>query len=145
MAGISSIKIGARPGVSRARPPGPRRRPEQALQIAAVDWMRRFLPPPPDGPVWSACNPVPAKTKIVAKLSKAMGMRAGWPDVIGCVRGQLFGIEFKADAGGQSVVQRQVMVDIRLAGGVYYVVRSLEELMDVFGAMGVKTRTMRVV
>lgn len=109
-----------------------------------VEWMRQFLPPPPAGPAWSAVNPVPAKTKVVAQVSKAMGMRAGWPDIVGCVNGQFFGIELKVGAGSQSSVQRAVMNEIKEAGGVYHVVRSLDEVIDVFRALGVKVPTMVV-
>jgi hypothetical protein len=59
----------------------PINRPEQALQRACVGLLERFYDPLPDV-FWTAINPVPAKSKAVAGISKAMGLRPGVTDFI---------------------------------------------------------------
>jgi hypothetical protein len=59
----------------------PINRPEQALQRACVGLLERFYEPMPDV-FWTAINPVPAKSRAVAGISKAMGLRPGVPDFI---------------------------------------------------------------
>lgn len=59
----------------------PIRRPEQMLQRACVQLLEAFYEPMPDV-FWTAINPIPAKSKAAAGISKAMGMRKGVPDFL---------------------------------------------------------------
>lgn len=116
------------------RPPrAPRRvqqKPEQALQRACVQILTRHVPKPPEGPVWTAVNPVPAKSKAVAGVSKAMGLRAGWPDMLLVFNGRPILPEFKAGKGRLSDSQRELLPQIEQAGGAVYEIRSVDEFID---------------
>ena len=125
--------------------------PEQALQVSVVEWMEACLPPPPEGPWWTAVNPVPAKSKAVAGLSKAMGLRAGVPDIVGSWRvgwhrrkrsalPQPFAIELKAPTGSVSRTQAEVINQMELAGFIVGVCRSVEDVQQFFDIYGVPMR-----
>lgn len=112
-------------------------RPEQALQISVVQYLRVALP---SDVFWTAINPVPGKTRAAAGLSKAMGMRAGAPDLIFLDRGRFFGIELKAGKGTVSDNQLECAEDIRSAGGYIHLCRSLPEVQGVLMAHGIKLK-----
>jgi len=98
--------------------PRPRHHPaaEESLQRAVADWLAWCVPAPPDGPWWTAVNPVPAKSRAAAGSSKAMGLRPGAPDFVLCWRGRLVGIELKVDGGRLSPAQLETHDVIVLAG-----------------------------
>ncbi len=52
----------------------------------------------------------------------------GSPDIIVCHRGDLIGIEAKVGKNIQSEAQKQWQYELEEAGGLYLIVRSLEEL-----------------
>lgn len=117
------------------------RTPEQQLQIAVTDWLRRCVPAPPEGPAWTAVNPVPAKSRAAAGLAKAMGLRAGWPDLQFLWRGRLVTIELKpATSGSLSAGQRGLHPEITLAGGLVTVCRTPEAVADFLADLGVPMR-----
>ncbi len=72
---------------------------EQALQRAVADYLALCVLAPPAGPWWTAVNPIPAKSRAAAGISKAMGLKAGTPDLVLCWKGRLVGIELKAGRG----------------------------------------------
>ncbi len=78
-------------------PPCPLPAAEEILERAIAGYLERCIPAPPSGPWWTAVNLVPAKSRAAVGISKAMGLKAGRPDVIMCWRGRLFGIELKAE------------------------------------------------
>lgn len=114
-----------------------RRGPEEDIQRICVEFLRRFVPPPPDGPAWTACNPVPAKSKAAAGKSKAMGMKPGVHDLILCWEGQFIGIEIKAPKGTVSPVQKAWHAELEAAGGHSYVIRDVAELSYLLREWGV--------
>lgn len=128
------------PRRSRAR----MRSPEQGLQRVCVNVLASFCPPPPEGPAWTAVNPIPAKSKAAAGLSKAMGMRAGWPDLQLIFRGRAITIEMKAEDGRLSDAQKERKVEIEAAGGLWFEVRSLKEFVGVLDALGVPCKVNRM-
>lgn len=106
-----------------------RRVPEDAVQCAIVEWLAT-LPPPPLGPYWTAVNPVPAKSKAAAGRSKRLGLRAGAPDIFILWHGRFGGAECKRPKGGRmGKGQPEAHTEIRAAGGVVAVVRSLSEFV----------------
>ena len=113
------------------------KRPEQTLQIAVAHYLSLALP---DDVWWTSINPIPGKTKAAAGLSKAMGMRAGAPDLIFLDRGRFFGIELKAGKGSVSDNQLECAEDIRNAGGYIHLCRSLPEVQGVLMAHGIKLK-----
>lgn len=54
--------------------------------------------------------------------------KPGDPDLIACVGGRFVGIEAKTSDGRQSPVQKARQRQIEDAGGVYLIVRSLDDL-----------------
>lgn len=105
--------------------------PEEDLQRACVQILEQFVPPPPKGPAWTAVNPISAKSKAAAGVSKAMGLRAGWVDIDMLFKGRYIGLELKAPKGRLSVSQLDVHQQIKKAGGVVHVIRSYADLLRV--------------
>lgn len=125
-------------------------RPEDALQRGMVEWLNLCVPPPPEGPYWTAVNPLPNKGKAQAGMSKAMGLRAGCPDFVFCIngwlptgagdRGRLIGIEVKPPGKTLSPVQRDAHTAITLSGGIVTTVHSIDELEGFLRGLGVPLR-----
>lgn len=113
------------------------KRPEQALQRACVEFLRQCAP---DGLAWSAINPVPAKSKAVAGISKAMGMQAGIPDLLLIWKGRAIFAEFKVDGGRLSPAQRDCHAGLMLAGALVVTIRSLDEFIDFLNVAGIPIR-----
>ncbi len=90
---------------------------EQSLQRTVADYLALCVPAPPSGPWWTAVNPIPAKSRSAAGISKGMGLRAGTPDIVLCWKGRLVGIELKAGRGRMSPAQLEAHDAITLAGG----------------------------
>lgn len=123
----------------------PINRPEQALQRACVGLLERFYEPMPDV-FWTAINPVPAKSKAVAGISKAMGLKPGVPDFIflrvsaiplvwpeGPVQ-RLHAMMLELKAKGGKLSRNQL--DIRekaLAMGIHF--QTVDNLEDFVGAL----------
>lgn len=112
-------------------------RPEQALQKAMAEWLDYALP---NDVYWTAVNPVPAKSKAVAGLSKAMGLKPGAPDLVFCIKGRFVGVEVKAGKGTPSKVQDKAHEAITLSGGMVHTVRSIDELAGFLEGLGVGLR-----
>jgi hypothetical protein len=108
--------------------------PEQALQRAIVQWMTLCLPPQV---FWTAINPVPAKSKAAAGISKALGMRAGVPDILVIYQGKAVLFELKAAKGYQSDTQRDVANQLNLAGSAVRVARSIEDVVAGLNEFGI--------
>jgi hypothetical protein len=105
-----------------------RKEVEQSLQRQCARFLA-FLPAPPDGPYWTAINPVPAKSKAVAGISKAMGLRAGVPDFLFVFRGKVYFIELKRPKGTVSKDQKEHFENINLAGGYTAVIRDFDHFI----------------
>ena len=118
-------------------------RAEESLQRTVADYLGRCIPPPPDGPWWTAVNPIPAKSRAAAGVSKAMGLQAGTPDLVMCWRGRFVGVELKADRGRLSPSQCQTHEAITLASGVVTTCRTLEEFAEFLAALGVPDHASR--
>ncbi len=123
-------------------PPHPHSDNEQSLQRTVADYLALCVPAPPSGPWWTAVNPIPAKSRAVAGISKAMGLRAGTPDIVMCWRGRLVGIELKAGRGRVSLAQIETHDAITLAGGVVTTCRTLHEVAAFLATPGAPSRVM---
>ena len=113
---------------------------EQSLQRAVADYLAWCVPAPPDGPWWTAVNPIPAKSRAAAGISKAMGLKAGTPDIVMCWKGGFVGIELKAGRGRLSDPQIETHEAITLAGGVVTTCRSLDDVAAFLATLGVPCR-----
>lgn len=120
----------------------PINRPEQALQRACVGLLERFYEPMPDV-FWTAINPVPAKSKAVAGISKAMGLKPGVPDMVfilklhsvmpgfpGVHHSKVMFVEFKADGGKLSDNQHKAIDAIKHTNACVHVVTSVEQFVQ---------------
>lgn len=115
--------------------PHARRYREDGLQVACRRWfdyqyphLRLLLHHSPNEGL------LPRTARDGAKR-KDMGVRAGFPDFILCVRNRFYGflcIELKSSTGRQTVSQREFQNAVTsLGGGLYTVVRSLDEFRAV--------------
>lgn len=59
------------------------------------------------------------------------GLGSGTPDLVCCVRGHWCGLEVKGDGGHPEPSQLDMQRQIRMAGGLYEFVWSVEEARDV--------------
>ena len=94
---------------------------EESLQRTVADYLALCVPPPPSGPWWTAVNPIPAKSRAAAGISRAMGLKAG---------------------RGMSPAQREAHDAITLAGGVVTTCRSLDDVAAFLATLGVPSRAM---
>lgn len=129
--------VGLEPETPTAKPESRRKSPEADLQVACVEYLVRHVPPAPAGPWWSSINPIPAKSKAAAGRSKAMGMRAGVPDMLFLWRGQTLAIELKAKAGRLRPEQVQHAAEIEANGGRCFTARTLEEFAAILRDAGI--------
>ena len=113
---------------------------EESLQHTVADYLARCVPAPPAGPWWTAVNPILAKSRAAAGISKAMGLKARTPDIVMCWKGRMVGIELKAGRGGVSPAQRETHDAITLAGGVVTTCRSLDDVAAFLATLGVPSR-----
>lgn len=59
--------------------------------------------------------------------------RKGVPDILLVYKGKLIGIEIKSATGRLSDSQRAFGEELLLAGGIYFVARSIEDVQNVLG------------
>ena len=83
---------------------------------------------------------MPAKSRAAAGVSKAMGLRAGTPELVLCWKGRMIGIELKAGRGRSSPAQDETREAITLAGGVVTTCRSLDDVAAFLVTLGVPCR-----
>ncbi len=57
--------------------------------------------------------------------------KAGAPDILVCVNGKFVGFEVKTDIGKQSELQSQAESKIKRAGGLYFIVRSVNQAITI--------------
>lgn len=120
-----------------------KRRPEQALQIAVASFLRHALKPPT---IWTAF-PAGGGGRVRGAFLKAMGLQAGWPDLIimspaiaypaNRTIPMVVGIELKAGNGRQSAAQKALQKAWEEASGHYYVARSVDEVEGFLRGLGI--------
>jgi hypothetical protein len=111
-----------------------RKRPEQQLQIAVATFLRHALRPPV---LWSAF-PAGGGGAIRGSILKAMGLQAGWPDVLVIAPGPIIvGIELKVGKGRQSPQQISIENGFLQCNAMYYVARSVDEVEGFLRGVGV--------
>jgi hypothetical protein len=57
----------------------------------------------------------------------------GIPDIIGCFKGRMIGIEIKSQKGVVSEYQKAFIDNINRAGGLAFVARSLDDVIETLG------------
>jgi len=66
------------------------------------------------------------------KIHGSAMQRAGLPDIMGCHRGQFFGLEVKRPGQDATDLQLEVLREISASGGISAVVRSVDEVRELF-------------
>ena len=113
------------------------KRPEEQIQRAVVSHLKaRSMP----GVFFFHPANGGRRTKAEAGIFKALGVRAGVPDLIVVYRAQIFGLELKADSGRLTPIQRQALNDMEVAGARTAVARSLDEALVTLECWGVLRR-----
>ena len=120
---------------------------EFVIHAALVEHLRSFRRPgvvffhPPSGE--ERTKRVHPKTGKVfcpggTRLQR-MGMRKGVPDLVLLYSGRIMGLEIKRPDGALSREQKEFRIEWERAGGIYAVVRSVEEGKALLAAWGVVT------
>ena len=111
----------------------PRSAPEQTLQRAVAAYLDAALP---SDAVWTAINPVPAKSRAAAGISKAMGLKAGFLDLLILWRTNAYLIELKAKGGRVSPDQVVMIRRLSDAGAHCAVCHEMDDVIDHLNAWG---------
>lgn len=99
---------------------------ELEIHRAVVKQLRALANP--DAIYWHTPNDARRSYKNASRL-KSMGMRAGVSDIIAVHRGEIFGLELKADNGKPTESQLEFLDDLRRAGGHGVVAEGLDEAL----------------
>jgi hypothetical protein len=100
---------------------------EDDLHIAVVRYLSLALP---DDAFWFHVPNGGKRGKAEAGRFKAMGVKAGVPDIVIIYGGAPYFIELKADKGRLSKAQRETLEALVKAEAVVKVCRSLEEVSE---------------
>lgn len=104
-----------------------RQQPEFRLQCALVRHIRARLTA---GTYWTALPMGEKRSAATGARLKAMGVRAGAPDLLFIRGGQCIGVELKAKGGRQSETQKLTAEEWRAAGGIYTTATGMNEALD---------------
>ena len=111
---------------------------EDRLQIAVAEYLDLALPS--DALWFHPANGGSRNVREAAKL-KRMGVKPGVPDICIVWRGRAIFIELKTATGRMSNVQTEMARALILAGAVFTVCRSVDEVSDFLaGAVNMKGR-----
>lgn len=112
----------------------PRSAPEEAIQRAVVERLAWSARP---GVAWTHMPAGEVRHPATAGRLKAMGVQAGWPDLLLVIDGRLHGLELKRPGGRVSPAQQAAHVALRAAGATIEVAYGLDEALDVLAEWGV--------
>ena len=117
------------------------KRPEEALQRTIMDWCRVALWPPTEGgPLVAHIPNGGARTRAEAGILKAMGVRAGMPDLVVLWLRRHAWAEIKVDDREPTQAQIDCHRDITLCGGIVTIVRSLDDFRGFIRMLNIPTR-----
>lgn len=113
-------------------------RPEQILQRQVVDALDYILAP---DVVFAAHLPAPVNSPKMGAINKALGMKAGLPDLwFYWPQKQCGAIELKATKGRLSDTQEIMHARLRKAGVMVDIARSLDGVIDTLKTWGCPVR-----
>lgn len=107
---------------------------EEAIQRAVVDLLSRAARP---GVAWTHMPAGEARAKGVGGKLKGLGTKAGWPDLVIVMAGQLYGLELKTNAGRVSPAQQAAHAELVAAGAIVAVAYGLDQAMQQLKSWGV--------
>ena len=111
--------------------PRPRNRPEEDLHRSVADYLDLALPS--DAIWWHTPNQRGTRKAWENKLLKALGVRAGFPDIAILWRGHLYCIELKSSTGRASKEQQELMDRLRQSGASVTICRTLDAVEIALG------------
>lgn len=114
-----------------------RQYPEDALQKAVVEWCDWALPDD------ALCFAIPnggKRSKVVAALLKATGVKAGIPDLCIVWRGRALFVELKSARGSLSREQREMHRKLTFCGCEVWTVRALDQMEYLLRSLGMPLR-----
>ena len=111
-------------------------RPEEQLQRTITDWLWLVRP----RCMWWHTPNSGRRSKAEAGVFKALGVRAGVPDLLFVLppAARLCAIELKAGRGGLSEEQEQFEADILRMGGEFALCRYLGQVQEALAGWGVR-------
>lgn len=114
-------------------------RAEEQVQKSIVRYLAHALPT--DAFLFATTNQRGTRKRFEMGILKAMGARAGVPDLCLIHHGRFIGLEVKAPKTGRmSERQADAAEEIVSAGGLYSVVRSVEDVERFLRSIGVPLR-----
>lgn len=113
------------------------RRPEQALQMAVAQLLHVALP---ESAFFTHVPNGGARTKAEGGILKAMGVKAGVPDLLIVHNGRAFFIELKAERGKLSPSQLEIHFQITRCNAPVAVCKSIDEVLPQLAAWGIPVK-----
>ena len=111
---------------------------EHRFQTGVAAFLSAVLP---RNVAWTSIDAALGRSDFKASIFRKMrGQKAGWPDIILCHNGYLYGIELKTSKGRLSEAQQIAHQQIHEAGGQVVVCRSIEEVERALTAWGIPLR-----
>lgn len=110
------------------------RRPEESLHRAVVDHLRQRLPA--GWVFWHTPNGG-GRSKAEGGVLKALGVKAGIPDLFVAGEGRVVALELKAARGALSPAQRDAIAALGCAGIPTLVARDLDGALAALESLGV--------
>ena len=114
-----------------------RKQPEQILQRQVADFLTHALPFPD---AWFTTIPAGGGGKVRGAKLKAMGYRAGTPDMLVIHLGQAIWLELKSPNNWLTKPQKQCRNDLVAANCKWALVRSLHDVERALKRFGVPLR-----
>jgi len=114
-------------------------RPEDILQKAVCDYLDRCLPSAcywcaiPNGAVLAGGK---KERGMQMNKLKATGLKPGAPDLFVIYNGRFIGIELKSSSGRTNDNQKRASDQITVAGGLYSICRSVDEVESFLRMVG---------
>lgn len=100
------------------------KRPEQSLHLTIARYLDLALP---DRALWWTSHQNPKSARDGGRL-KAMGLRAGIPDILVLFDGMLIGLELKAPKGRISPAQSEIADKFAANDAAWHLCRSVEDV-----------------
>ena len=111
--------------------PKSRRQPEHKIQVSIIEWLRwhKFF-----------CFAIPNggnRNAVTGAILKKEGVLAGCPDLqVILDNGKSIFLEVKTEKGVQQSTQKDFQKELEKRGHEYYIVRSLEDVINILGKSG---------
>lgn len=71
-------------------------------------------------------------------ITKFITGRDGWPDITAVIKGHFVALEVKTSTGVQSIDQKRIKAAVEQAGGLYWLIRSVDEFNDRYTSLAWK-------